>query len=98
MKHFVVEIVYNVPFEKFGNAVTEHRDYLTLGYEQGMILFSGPQVPRMGGMVVVRAESMQEVVDFFAKDPYKLHGLADHRVIQFDPVRFQPDLKEWMEE
>jgi uncharacterized protein YciI len=98
MKHFIVEIIYKVPFEEFGDAVAAHRTYLSKGYELGMILFSGPQVPRLGGILVARAENAQQLVDFFEKDPYKIRGLADFRFIQFDPVRYQPCLSEWFDD
>lgn len=98
MKHFIVEVIYRVPFEKFGDAVAEHRRYLERGYEKGMILFSGPQVPRLGSMLVARAESAQELADFFENDPYLTRGLAEFRFIQFDPTRYQPSLAGWFEE
>ena len=98
MKHFIVEVIYKVPLEKFGDAVAEHRAYLDEGYERGMILFSGPLVPRLGSIFVARAESAQELVDFFENDPYKTQGLADFRFIQFAPTRYLPALAEWFEE
>jgi len=98
MKHFIVEVIYKVPFERFGNAVAQHRAYLDKGYERGMILFSGPLVPRLGSVFVARAESAQELVDFFEHDPYKAAGLADFRFVQFDPTRYHPALAPWFEE
>jgi uncharacterized protein YciI len=98
MKHFIVEVVYQQPFETFGDAVAQHRAYLDEGYKRGMILFSGPLVPRLGSIFVARAESAQALADFFERDPYKTRGLADFRFIQFDPTRYHPMLRSWFEE
>ncbi|MGB9693129.1 MAG: YciI family protein [Candidatus Sumerlaeaceae bacterium] len=98
MKHFIVEVIYKQPFENFGDAVAQHRAYLDKGYACGMILFSGPLVPRLGSIFVARAESAQELADFFENDPYRTRGLADFRFVQFDPTRYIPELTEWFEE
>lgn len=98
MKHFIVEIIYRKPFDTFGEVVGQHRMYLSRGFELGMILFSGPQVPRLGGILVARANSIQELAEFLEKDPYRIHGLADYRIVQFDPTRYHSALKEWFEE
>ncbi|MCX7625521.1 MAG: YciI family protein [Candidatus Sumerlaeaceae bacterium] len=98
MKHFIVEVLYKQPYETFGEAVALHRAYLDEGYKRGMILFSGPLVPRLGSIFVARAESAQELADFFEHDPYKTQGLADFRFIQFAPTRYHPALGEWFEE
>ncbi len=95
MKHFIVEVIYKQPLEKFGEAVAEHRAYLERGYKKGMILFSGPLVPRLGSIFVARAESAQALADFFENDPYRTQDLAEFRFIQFDPTRYQPLLSDW---
>lgn len=67
------------------------------GYAKGIILFSGPQVPRIGGIVVARAEAMEKIVEFFKDDPYQKEGLAHYQYIQFNPVMHQDFMKDWVE-
>jgi len=95
MKHFVVEITYRVPFEQLEPFVLPHRAFLASGYDRGWLLCSGPQVPRRGGIVVARAPSEASLRQFFADDPYAHQGLADHRIIEFEPVLHQALLEEW---
>jgi SagB-type dehydrogenase family enzyme len=97
MKHFIVEIAYRVPADQLGEVVAQHRAFLQTGYDSGMLLFSGPQEPRTGGMAVARAESLEEVQAFFAQDPYHLSGLADHHFTEFNPIKLQPFIKNWVE-
>ncbi len=96
MQHFIVIITYRVPADELGDATAEHRAYLALGYERRLLLCSGPQVPRTGGIVVARAESRDELVEFFAADPYAVRGLADHAFIEFNPVFKQDFLADWI--
>jgi uncharacterized protein YciI len=96
MKHFIIEITYRVPFEKLETVVPAHRAYLSEGYKKGLLLVSGPQNPRTGGIVVAKANNENEIKDFFSKDPYCTGNLADYRFIEFTPVSFNSLLESWI--
>ncbi len=96
MKHFLVEITYALPFEQMAPIVPEHRAFLQEGYETGMILMSGPMNPRTGGVVIARAESEEQLRDYFSRDPYFLKHAATYRFIEFDPVKYQMFIEDWV--
>lgn len=96
MKHFVVEILFSVPFEKVEPVVPAHREFLQGGYDSGLLLMSGPQNPRIGGVLIARAESLEAVQAFVDKDPYKLNGVATYRFIEFNPVKRQAFMESWV--
>ena len=96
MKHFVVEITYRVPAESLGETLTAHRAFLQTGYDRGLLLLSGPQNPKTGGIVIARAESAADIQEFFTHDPYRLQGYADYRFVEFDPVKRQPFMENWV--
>jgi uncharacterized protein YciI len=96
MKHFIIEITYTVPFTKIEEVLQEHRNFLQKGYDAGMLLFSGPQESKTGGLVVARGDSLEKIKDFFKDDPFLQHHVADYRYIEFNPVKFQPLLKDWI--
>ena len=96
MKHFVVEIIYKAPIEKITELRPVHREFLQTGYEKGMLLFSGPQTPQIGGIVVARAQSMEEIAEFFSNDPYSKANAAHYQFIEFNPVSRQEFLNDWI--
>jgi len=96
MKHFIVEIVYKAPIEKINEVRDRHRAFLESGYEKGLILMSGPQVPRTGGMIVARAGSMEEIAEFLSNDPYQKEKVAEYIFTEFTPVHYQDIIKEWI--
>lgn len=98
MKHFLIEITYTVPFSTLEAVVPEHRAFLQMGYDQGWLLLSGPMNPRTGGIVIARAPSQEDLQYFFSGDPYALRGFASYRFVEFDPVKYQPFLAEWIQE
>jgi uncharacterized protein YciI len=96
MKHFIIQSTFTVPFEQLGERVAEHRSYLQKGYDKGWILCSGPQSPKVGGVIVARAPSLQDIQAFFAEDPYAIKGLAQYRFVEFEPLKRQLFLDQWV--
>jgi uncharacterized protein YciI len=97
MRYHVVEITYKAPIEKIEELTPIHRDFLQTGYKTGMLLVSGPKVPRTGGIVIAKANSMEELTEFFKNDPYALNDAADYRFIEFNPKSHQEILRDWLE-
>lgn len=97
-KFFVIELTYTVPFERMGEIVPEHRAFLQNGYDQGWILISGPQLPKTGGIIVAKAPSKEALVSLFSHDPFQVHQVATYRFIEFDPVKRQEYLENWVNE
>ena len=96
MKHFMIEITFRVPEEVINQTTPEHRDFLQTGFNAGKLLYSGPKVPRVGGIVLARAESLEEIQQFFQNDPYVQKGLATYRFVEFNPVFSQKFLEPWL--
>ena len=96
MKHCIVEITYTAPMDTIDAVLPEHRAYLQHGYDTGMLLCSGPMTPRTGGIIVARAAAIDDIKKFFEKDPYRVHGAATYRFIEFSPVKHQAFLREWV--
>lgn len=97
MKHFVVEIIYTKPLDEVLPLTDQHRAYLQSGYQRGLLLISGPQEPRTGGILVMRADSQATIQQFCDNDPYSLGGVADYRIIEFIPKSHIAELAHWVE-
>jgi len=96
MNHFIVEVIYRAPLEKIDEVLPSHREFLQTGFDKGIILMSGPQVPRIGGIIIARANSMEELDKFFSNDPYRLNNIGEYIYTQFNPVKYQEFIKEWI--
>jgi uncharacterized protein YciI len=96
MKHFIVEITYTASLEKVATITPKHREFLQKGYDQGLLLMSGPQNPKTGGIVVCRAASLADIQDFFRNDPYGQGKVAEYRFIEFEPVKHAALVEPWI--
>jgi len=90
-KHFVIASDYLAPLAEIDKLLVEHRAHLGTGYARGLLLASGPQNPRKGGMILARAHERAELERFFADDPFAKAGIARYHLVEFDPVK-QSDL------
>ena len=90
-KHFVIASDYLAPLTEIDKLLAEHRAHLGTGYTRGLLLASGPQNPRTGGMILARAHDRSELEQFLAEDPFHKAGIARYHLVEFDPVK-QSDL------
>jgi uncharacterized protein YciI len=97
MKYFLLEGQHIVPFEQRApKLIAAHRQFLQDGYDQGRFLLSGPSIPPKGGILIARAESLEELNTFLADEPYsKANVMRFSQITEFDPVQHQPVLNEW---
>ncbi|ARN83687.1 YciI family protein [Methylocystis bryophila] len=96
MKHYLLEGKHLVPFAELQNLLPEHHAYLQAGYDSGHFLFSGPQAPPDGGILVARAKNREELDALLASEPFVREGkMVFTRVTEFDAAQFQPSLSSW---
>lgn len=97
MKYFMLEGQHTVPFEQRApELITAHRRFLQEGYDEGRFLLSGPHIPPTGGILVARAESLDELEEFLADEPYcKADVMRFTKIVEFNPVQHQPVLNDW---
>ena len=97
MKYFLLEGEHIVPFEKRApELIVAHRQFLQQGYDAGRFLLSGPSIPPKGGILIARAETLEELKEFLANEPYcKAKVMRFSKITEFNPVQHQPILNDW---
>lgn len=53
----------------------DHATFMDRLFENGMVILGGPFADATGSLVIVEAESEQEVADIFMRDPFLEHGI-----------------------
>jgi uncharacterized protein YciI len=96
MKYFLVLIEYKTDIENIIKITEQHRAHLKKGYEQGMFLISGPQIPRKGSLVIAKSDTREQLETFFSEDPYFINSYADFKFIEFDPKSCHSDVTGWI--
>lgn len=92
---FVVLLTYLKPLEDVERVVVPHRAYLDELYQKGVLLMSGPQIPRSGGVLIARSgQSRESLLSLLEQDPFCREGIATYDVIEFDPIKHHSALKD----
>ena len=62
----------------------------------GAFCYQAPQFPLREEFWIARAESLEDLNEFLADEPYcKAKAMRFSKIIEFDPVQHQPILKDW---
>lgn len=87
---FVVILRYVKPLAEVERLLEEHRRWLSTQYEAGHLLVSGPQRPRVGGVLLAVASSSNALRAILSSDPFFRAAIAEYDVIEFQPTMADP--------
>lgn len=91
---FIIELTYKVPMSEVDKYLQAHREFLDYHYKQGLLLASGPQKPRVGGILIALSNDRAHLESILKDDPYCLADIADYRLIEFTPVKHRDEIKQ----
>jgi len=83
---YIVLLTYTAPLDQVDAHLASHRDYLARHYASGMFLLSGRKEPREGGVILAQAASREALEAVLVQDPFHLHGVVRHEIVQFTPT------------
>ncbi len=85
---FIAILTYKKPLSDVDRFLAAHREYLAEHYAVGDFIASGPQTPRVGGVIMIKAEHRAAVDAIITKDPFNINGIADYQILEFTPTMF----------
>lgn len=85
---FIAILTYRKPLEEVDRFLQAHRDYLAEHYAAGDFITSGPQRPRIGGVIMMKADSRVAVDTIISQDPFNINGIADYQIVEFKSTMF----------
>ena len=85
---FIAILTYKKPLKEVDHFLQAHREYLAEHYAAGDFIASGPQIPRVGGVIMIKAENRRVVDAIIAQDPFNINDIADYNIVEFTPTMF----------
>jgi uncharacterized protein YciI len=89
-KMFLILLKYIQPLERVDEFVPAHVEFLKACYAQSKFIFSGPRIPRTGGIILANVDSLEVVWELIKKDPFYIHQIAEFEVVEFKPWMYDP--------
>jgi len=94
---FVIELTYKAELNEIDAHMKAHVAFLNKHYAAGTFLISGRKIPRDGGIILAVGKTKPELESILADDPFKKHGLAEFRVIEFRASQRAADIPKRVE-
>lgn len=91
---FVITIHYKSSIEEIDKYLKAHRDFLDIYYKKGFFLASGPQNPRVGGIIVATGPSREELQEILKLDPFHQAGIAEYEITEFHAIKYRDEIKD----
>ncbi len=82
----LVLLDYLRPLSEVDSHMDGHRAFLSRHYAAGHFLLSGRKVPRTGGVILAKANSLDEVTQWISEDPFHQAGVASYQIIAWEPT------------
>ena len=95
---FIVSLTYIVNLEKVDKLLPLHIDYLKTQYKKGNFIASGRKIPRTGGIILSKLDSIEKLEKILNKDPFKINNLAEYQIEEFIPSMTRDDFINLKEE
>jgi len=83
---YLVMLDYLRPLSEVDRYMGDHRAFLCHHYAAGHFLLSGRKVPRTGGVILAKANSLDEVTQWISQDPFREAGVARYEIIAWEPT------------
>ncbi len=85
---FIAILTYKKQLEEVDRFLQAHHDYLAEHYAAGDFITSGPQNPRIGGVIMIKAANREAVNTIISQDPFNINCIADYQIVEFTPTMF----------
>lgn len=95
MKYFIVEGILKNADKINDSIMKEHMDYTQKAMDAGLILMSGLKEDMSGGVFVIKLESLQMVEEYLSNEPFKINGIQEYKIMEFNPHYFNESSKAW---
>jgi uncharacterized protein YciI len=82
---FVLLARYTKPAEEVDTLLEEHKAWI--GRNADKILLTAREEPLIGGLILARAGSVEEIWEMICDDPFHAAGVSEYEVREYRPVR-----------
>ena len=93
---FLITLTYKKPIEVVEQYLAEHRAFLEEGYAKNYLIVSGPQNPRVGGIIIACLKDRKTLEEFIQRDPFYIYDVAEFQITEFTPVKYHKNFEQFI--
>lgn len=92
---FVLLARYTKPADEVDKLLEEHKAWI--GANADKILLTAREEPLIGGLILARGDSIEEIWAMIREDPFHAAGVSEYEVREYHPVRAAPGVEGLLE-
>ena len=89
----IIEITYIKPLSEVDRLIQKHIQFLESHYDQGVFIASGKKIPRDGGIILALTDKAT-AAEIIKQDPFYQENVAEYRLIEFEPSKYDTRLND----
>ena len=89
---FIVLLRFSNAESRTRELMAGHNEWIERGFEEGVFLLVGSLQPRLGGAILVRNASRDDLEARIREDPFVIHAVVKAEVLEVSPSRTAPQL------
>ncbi|MEG1825487.1 MAG: YciI family protein [Cloacibacillus sp.] len=93
---FLVLTKYIKGMEEVDKFLPAHSVFLDGYYDRKKIIFSGRRNPRVGGAILFKVDTEEEVKAILAEDPFRINGITECEYYEIIPTKYDEDFAGFM--
>lgn len=84
----IVTLTYQKPLAEVDKFLPQHIEFLDKFYAQKKFLASGRRENRVGGVIIVLSNDVDEAQSIIEHDPFYQHQIANYEFLLFEPSKY----------
>jgi uncharacterized protein YciI len=93
---FIVKLTYIKPLKIIDQIRSEHIEFLDKYYAKDIFLISGPQNPRIGGIIIAHKIKKEELKSILEEDPFFIKEAAKFEIMEFTASKYNQYLQNFL--
>lgn len=93
---FILNLTYIKSIDEVEKYLPSHISFLDKYYANEKFICSGRKNPRTGGIILCKAENINEVNNILSEDPFFKEKIANYEIIEFHPTKYAANFKSFI--
>ena len=90
---FIIVLKYIGTLKEIDANKEKHLQFLDIHYNNKIFIASGPQIPRLGGIIIAKSKTKYYLEKILQNDPFAIKNIAEYHIYEFTPTRYTSDFE-----
>lgn len=90
---YIISLKFSSNKPNAGQYMGAHKTWIDQGFNDGVFLISGSLQPNLGGGIIVKNCTLEEITERVKLDPFVMHDVVKAEITEFSPAKTSEELE-----